>query len=433
MFLIIRRHMPKLFNLCLTAVFTLAVSISVADEGFETSPAEKSTNTRRNVAVVPFVMNVEDWGWTVALAGVAKGVMQPQAFAFGGGAFSENSSYMGYAGLFNFMAPGWDRTMFGLTLMETELNESRFFLSGDNNSHAGDNQSAVDDVIRSPAHEKHYQFYMTYTLPVGDGRYGALPAQMKQSFGYDAGKEWNPLTSGITTLELQPYFQSRTLDHYPDIEADKSAGVRVALEYDNRNSGIRPTRGSNTSLKLTYDPGGSDRPDWATLEFQFSKFFSLGNNDRMDERVIALNAWLADTPTWNSTAEVNGAQVYRRPPSYAGVSLGGFNRLRGYADERFHGRSAILYSAEYRVVPHWQPLENLPVIGPLYDIPWWQWTLFADVGRIADDFDLGELHSDMKYSLGAGIRFMIEGITARFEMVGSPEDTAMRVFVNQPF
>lgn len=424
--------MSKLFNLCQTIVLSLLLAVPVfADEDLKVPPTEKSDNSGYDIAAVPFVMNLEDWGWTVALAGVAKGVVQPQASVFAGGAFSENGTYMGYAGLFNLMMPGWNQLSFDLTLTETDFNGSRFFLSED--GHAGSNQSTAEDMIYSPAHDKHYQFFMKYTLPVGDGREGALPAQIKQTRGSDAGREWNPLASGVTTLELQPYFKSRTLERYPDLEADKSAGVRIKLEYDNRNSKIRPTRGSNTELRLTYDPGSSSRPDWITMELQFSKFFSLGSSDLLDERVIALNGWLADTPTWNSTTVVNGSQVYRRPPSYAGVYLGGFDRLRGYSAGRFHGRSAVLYSAEYRMVPHWQPLDNLPVIGPLYNIPWWQWTLFADVGRVADNFDLGELHTSMKYSLGGGMRFMVEGITVRLEMVNSPEDTFMRVFINQPF
>lgn len=424
--------MSKFFNLYRTIALFLLISTSVfADEDLQVPPAEESDDSGHDIAVVPFVMSLEDWGWTVALAGVAKGFMQPQASVFAGGALSENGTYLGYAGLFNLMMPGWDQVIFDLTLMETDFNESRFFLS--DNGHAGSNPSSFDDSIRTPAHDKHYQFFMKYTLPVGDGREGALPAIIKQNFGYDAGREWNPLTSGITTLELQPYFKSRTLERYPNLEADKSTGVRVTLEYDNRNSKVRPTRGSNTELKVTYDPGSSNRPDWVTMELQFSKFFNLGSSDLLDERVIAFNGWLADTPSWNSTTNVNGSQVYRRPPSYAGVHLGGFDRLRGYSVGRFYGRSAILYSAEYRMVPHWQPLNSLPVIGPLYDIPWWQWTLFADVGRVSDNFDLGELHSSMKYSLGGGIRFMVEGIAVRLEMVNSPEDTFMRVFINQPF
>lgn len=426
--------MLKSINFFLATMLSLVVSTSAfADEDPEFPPTEPKSESGYDVRAVPFLMYLEDWGWTFALGGVAKGVVQPQATVFGGGAFSENGTYLGYAGLFNFMVPGWDQVMFDLSLLENDFNESRFFLSNNPGRRAGGNDSDINDLVHSPAHDKHYRFFMKYTLPMGDGRDGALAAEKKRTFGYDVSPEWNPVASGITSLQVEPYYRSRKLDNYPDLEANTSAGIITTLEYDNRNSRIRPTRGSNTKLRMTYDPGSSNRPDWLTMEFQFSKFFSLGSSNFLDERVIALNGWLADTPTWNSKTDINGHEVYRRPPSYAGVRLGGFDRLRGYAGVRFHGRSAVLYSAEYRMVPHWQPLGALPVIGPLYHIPWWQWTLFADVGRVADDFDLGELHFDMKYTVGGGMRFMIEGITVRLELVSSPEDTFTRVFINQPF
>ena len=37
-------------------------------------------------------------------------------------------------------------------------------------------------------------------------------------------------------------------------------------------------------------------------------------------------------------------------------------------------------------------------------LPWWQWSVFSDVGRVNDKWEFDELHKDMKYSLGAGIR-----------------------------
>ena len=425
--------MPKIITFFSTLLLSLMNSpLSFAKEEPAVPPSEVAIDSGYDIKAVPFIMSLEDWGFTVALAGVAKGVIQPPASVFGGGAISENGTYLGYAGLFNLMVPGWDQTLFDLTVMETDFKETRFFLS-ENSSSGGQNNSSHNDSIRSPAHEKYYQFFMKYTLPIGAGKDGALPAEIKRNMGYDAGQVWNPMVSGVTTIEVLPYYKTRKLDHYSGIEPDKSIGVRVELEYDNRNSKTRPTQGSNTAFRMTYDPGSSDRPDWATVEFEFSKFFNLGSNNVLDEQVIAMNGWLADTPTWNNTTDVKGTSTYRRPPSFAGVALGGFDRLRGYSSRRFHGRSAVSYSLEYRVTPRWQPLDTLPLIGPLYNIPWWQWTLFMDAGRVADNFDLKELHSDVKTNVGGGIRFMVEGITVRAEMVTSSEDTMLRVFINQPF
>lgn len=393
---------------------------------------EEEATAVHQFRAVPFVMSLEDWGFTFALGGVAKGVIQPQASVFAGGAYSENGTYLAYAGMFNLMIPGWDHLMFDASVQESDFSNTRFFLS-DNTVGAGGNDSSENQYIRTPAHQKYYRLFMKYTLPIGDGREGALPAIIGQTQGSDAGRVWNPVASGITILEVEPYYRTQTLDHYPGLEADTSAGVRFTLEYDNRNSKTLPTRGNVSKVRVTHDPGSSNRADWTIIELEYSQFFNLGSSNYLDERVIAVNAWLADTPTWNSKTDVNGEPSYRRPPSFAGVTLGGFDRMRGYSGQRFHGRSAAYYSFEYRMMPKWQPLNTLPLIGDFYHIPWWQWTLFTDVGRVADNFDLSELHSQMKTSFGGGIRFMVEGITVRAEMVGSAEDRMVRIFINQPF
>lgn len=83
------------------------------------------------------------------------------------------------------------------------------------------------------------------------------------------------------------------------------------------------TRGSNTSFTYTKDWGNSDHPSWSTVEFEYSKLFNLGSNRLMKQQVLALNGWVADTPTWNQTEVINGQRVFRRPPSFAGINLRG--------------------------------------------------------------------------------------------------------------
>ncbi len=83
-------------------------------------------------------------------------------------------------------------------------------------------------------------------------------------------------------------------------------------------------------------------------------------------------------------------------------------------------------------MPDWQPLEDWPVFE-WYDVPWWQWVAFVDVGRVADDYDLAELHRDMKWSVGGAVRFQVEGIVVRTEMAWGSEDSLFRVMINQPF
>ena len=213
----------------------------------------------------------------------------------------------------------------------------------------------------------------------------------------------------------------------------KVRGLKVTLDYDNRDSTHEPTQGNHLKYQYTYGFGDDERVSWNTWNLSFSQFFNLGSNSLMREQVVALNAWVADTPSWNDQETVNGELRYRRPSSFAGVSLGGLQRLRGFTSHRYHGRSAVSYSTEYRVKPQWQPLQNTPILGDLYELPWWQWTVFFDAGRVADTFSVSELHTNMKYSIGTGIRIKVEGITARGEFAYGDEGGRFVAFINQPF
>ncbi len=107
-------------------------------------------------------------------------------------------------------------------------------------------------------------------------------------------------------------------------------------------------------------------------------------------------------------------------------------RLRGYRGSRFYDRSSWVYSAEYRLIPTWQPLAN--VLGKLgYRVPWWQLTFFADSGRVAPDFDLREFHRNMKTTTGVGLRILAEGLLIRIDFARSEEESATLVAIDQTF
>jgi len=391
----------------------------------------------RDIVGIPIIFSSEDWGLALGGAGVVKGLIQPQMTLFGMVIGSSNKSRLGFLGLYNISPPGFDQWLIDVSAYDATQTNNRFFLPGNPEfamEQAASNDSSLNNFIRDGVRDRRYQADLKYTVPIGAGKDGALAAMLRKHRGDNSTGNWNPLTSGVTTLELRPFFFSQSLDHLqPASESEDSAGVRVKLEYDNRNSVTLPTRGSNTSFTYTWDWGSRSRPSWSTVEFEYSKFFDLGSNRLMKQQVLALNGWVADTPTWNETEVVNGQSVFRRPPSFAGISLGGWNKLRGFSSDRFFGRSAVSYSVEYRVMPQWQPLGSLPIVSSFYDIPWWQWTLFVDVGRVADQFNVKTLHQDMKASVGGGIRFEIEGLTVRTEIAVGSEERFFRIFTSQPF
>ena len=373
----------------------------------------------KDSAFVPFYFRTETLGSTVGLAGVAKGVGQPQAALFGMGLYSEKDSYVGFLSAFNYALSS--NLLFSTQMYKARFNDNPYYL-GDQ----GSNSSSTEDKTVTNGDEENYKLEFKYLLPWGNvrehGLLGAFQPVRDVSFA-------SPVDSGVSSIIFTPFYSSRELDIYND-KREEATGFSLTFDWDNRDSVRNTTRGSHTSFDLTTGAESLQSEDlWLKWEFQNSQYYSLGPlGDWFDQQVLAFDFYTADTPTWN---KCDGA-VCARPPEQEQARLGGLYRLRGYTAGRYHGRSAIHYSAEYRVLPDWQPLDDIPLIN-YYDLPWWQWVAFAEVGRVADDYDLKTLHEDMKWNVGGAVRFQVEGIVVRAEMAKGADEGTFRVMINQPF
>lgn len=366
----------------------------------------------KDSAFVPFYFSTETLGNTFGVAGVAKGVGQPQAALFGMALYSDKDSYVGFVSAFNYALS--ESLLFSTQMYQAQFNQNPYYLG-----EQGDNSSVTGDKTVTDGFEQNYQFEFKYLLPWGNvekhGLMGAFMPVRDVDFA-------SPLESGVTSLLVTPFFSSRELDIYN--RPEKATGLELTLDWDNRDSVRNPTKGSHTSFELTV-AGESWQSDdiWTKWEFQNSHYLALGPlGELFDQQVIALDFYTADTPSWDST----------KPPEQEQVRLGGLYRLRGYTSGRYHGRSAVHYSAEYRVLPDWQPLDDIPVIN-YYDLPWWQWVVFAEAGRVADEYDAKTLHTDMQWNLGGAVRFQVEGIVVRAELAKGADEGTFRVMINQPF
>lgn len=373
----------------------------------------------KDSAFVPFYFRTETLGSTVGLAGVAKGVGQSQAALFGMGLYSEKDSYVGFLSAFNYALSS--NLLFSTQMYKARFNDNPYYL-GDQ----GSNSSSTEDKTVTNGDEENYKLEFKYLLPWGNvrehGLLGAFQPVRDVSFA-------SPVDSGVSSIIFTPFYSSRELDIYND-KKEEATGFSLTFDWDNRDSVRNTTRGSHTSFDLTTGAESLQSEDlWLKWEFQNSQYYSLGPlGDWFDQQVLAFDFYTADTPTWN---KCDGA-VCARPPEQEQARLGGLYRLRGYTAGRYHGRSAIHYSAEYRVLPDWQPLDDIPLIN-YYDLPWWQWVAFAEVGRVADDYDLKTLHEDMKWNVGGAVRFQVEGIVVRAEMAKGADEGTFRVMINQPF
>ena len=373
----------------------------------------------KDSAFVPFYFSTDTMGSTIGLAGVAKGVGQPQAALFGMGLYSEKDSYVGFLSAFNYALSS--NLLFSTQMYQARFNDNPYYLDNQ-----GSNNSSTEDKTVTNGDEENYKLEFKYLLPWGNvrehGLLGAFQPVRDVSFA-------SPVDSGVSSIIFTPFYSSRELDIYND-KKEEATGFSLTFDWDNRDSVRNTTRGSHTSFDLTTGAESLQSEDlWLKWEFQNSQYYSLGPlGDWFDQQVLAFDFYTADTPTWNKCDGLMCA----RPPEQEQVRLGGLYRLRGYTAGRYHGRSAIHYSAEYRVLPDWQPLDDIPLIN-YYDLPWWQWVAFVEVGRVADDYDLKTLHEDMKWNVGGAVRFQVEGIVVRAEMAKGADEGTFRVMINQPF
>ena len=249
------------------------------------------------------------------------------------------------------------------------------------------------------------------------------------------GDEWNPLTSGRTFLLFEFLNREQDLDDPETGGAElRTTAILLGVEYDNTDYWNNPTYGSRQRFAVMHDWGQNeeDGEEWTTVELELSKFLDLGQSDTAYQRVLALNSWWIDTPTWDDSSFHDGEEIFHRPPVYQGATLGGLDRQRAYPTARFSDRSAVNYAAEYRHMSKWNPFPQIPLIN-LLNIPWWQWTVFGELGRVNDEWDLDELHEDMKWSIGAGARIMVEGVIVRVDFATSEEQSEVQMFIGQTF
>lgn len=389
--------------------------------------------------ILPYVFSSETYGFSVGAAGMVSGVWQDQATFYGSAFMGANQSYEIMAAAYDLRVSHRHRLFVSPEMEVTRYGNVHAYVSGNPSfpgERPGSNDSDSENYITNSAWDMGANLRFRYVLPWGHGEKHivntvALDRGLLHSPPV-GGKQWNPLSSGRTTLMIDPFFRDQRIDRDIGERSVRSNGVRFEIKHDNTDFILNPSRGSIQRLAIARDWAviqGSHA--WTQWEAEYSKFLSLGATDQHRQRVLAFDAWLSDVPTWQLETVGATTTVDRRPPYFEGSTLGGFDRLRAFPSSRFHDRSAVYYSLEYRAIPAWNPFDAvtwLPV-----EVDWWQWVVYGEVGRVADNLDLHELHQDMKWDLGVGIRTFSEGIVGRVGIAFSREDWSMLALFGHPF
>ena len=237
--------------------------------------------------------------------------------------------------------------------------------------------------------------------------------------GASGGGVFNPYKSGRSYIQASFFHHDRGYKDIDDSFQLETSGLDLSFEYNNTDFPVNPSIGSIFNIGIMHDPGIHHDESWTVGEVEFSQFFALPNTSTTDQRVIALNVWSAHTISDDPA------------PHYIGVTLGGLYRLRAFPIERFHDKSAIYYSAEYRIIPKSDLLKKLTFLD-FANLQWWQVSTFVELGRVAAEWDIDELHDSMKWDVGLSLRVMANDSIGRLDLVWSEEDTLAWLMYGHP-
>ena len=393
--------------------------------------------------VLPFAFSAESTEFVMGVGGMRRGVHQEQMLV-GGAAYGGEESYGGFGGVWDYRIPFLRRAfvsgmgMVGHYPQHRAYTLPRSIYLPPGVERPGSNDSSEDIYMEAEGHSNWLDLKLDYVWPLGAAaergmvRYDLAGGLLTSE--PSGGAAWNPATSGVTITTLRQYNRYQSYE-YPlgTLDGDVNA-FELGLLYDNTDFPINPSRGSYQYVAFHFDPGwGDDTDQWNFIEAEASKYLSFGPGKWSSQRILALNAWTGYSPSWElETNESGGRRVENGPPFLEGASLGGFYRLRGFRDSRFHDKAAIYAAAEYRYTLRYNPIRDVHWLRFL-NLDWFQLVGFVEGGRVAPEYEADLLFEDWKSSGGFSLRALTGGIVVRFDVGFSDEGSNMWVMVGHPF
>ncbi len=392
-------------------------------------------------AALPYVFYTDTFELAAGLGFASIGHGQPQLSLAGSALGSTNATFGVFGKTSNLQIRPIKRLFLDTTIAYVRYSGLRSYVPGNPDyvdERAGNNDSSKENFIVTPARDGFAYLDFRYLLPMGGGRDPIINTFVVEDglleSGATGGWNWSPLKSGRSYIGLDIFLRDQTLNGEYGERPYTTSGLSLTLEHDNTDFLLNPSQGSRKIVNIRRDFGWYGNSDkWTTIEGEYSKFIKLGAGKRTKQRVLAFTIWAIDTPTWKSTEDGEGSpSVSGAPPYFEGARLGGLYRMRGYRIHRFHDKAAIYSSAEFRFIPKRSPMNKLDQIGR-YRFDWWQLVAFAEVGRVSPTWSLSELHRDLKWDVGIGMRTLLRRIVIRLDLGVSAEGVGLWVMAGHAF
>ena len=425
----------KHFAFGIFLLFFLLHSVSAFGQGVRVSPdGEFSEQTLS----LPYAFYNESFGFAVGYVYGVVGRPQKQSTLLATVMAGSKGSAMGFLVGRDLQMPRVERLFLDPVVSVGYFKDNDAYINGNPDfpdERAGSNDSDKDNFVEGDGWDNFFRLKFKYLLPLGTGRDRIIASyKIKEGLlesGATGGTSLNPLKSGLSYLEMRPFYRSQQIDGDDVDETTKTNGLDFSVFWDNRDFYANLSKGFGLRGKASRDFGWFDSSDsWTNVEGELDVYIPFQLGDWLRQGVIALDYWTSFSPTWDE--QPNGT-VDNRPPSYAGSTLGGLWRMRGYPSQRFNDKAAVYYAAELRLIPHWNPFKRWHWLQQYLGIQWLQFVPFVEIGRVAPSWNIETLHSDMKWSAGMGIRAWAKGIVARIDFAASEEDFKVQMMVAQPF
>lgn len=406
-----------------------------------TTNREENPKDGKETLVLPYAFPSDSMGTTFGVGALAKGYGQDQLLIAGSAWGSLDDAVGGVLALWDYKLPATKRFFFSILGSVGDYPRQRAYsdpFTRGTASSAGSNDSDKDDFLETSGVDNWWEMKVEFVLPIGAMKDdGMANYKLKRGMlvsGASGGQEWNPLTSGSTVMVLKNFNRYQTFESEDGDLDGTMHPIEFGILYNNTDFYSNPSEGSSQYLSITHDFGWLESDEtWTFMEFEASKYFSLGANDIARQQVLALNMWTGTSPSWDTTTNADGqVEVTHGTPYLAGARLGGFYRMRAYPTNRFNDRSVIYTTAEYRFTPDWNPIGETSWLSWL-KMDWMQLVGFVEGGRVAEDYDVSELFSEWKVDGGFGLRAMVAGGVVRFDYAVSDEGSAGWVMFGHPF
>ncbi|NRB42574.1 MAG: BamA/TamA family outer membrane protein [Pseudomonadales bacterium] len=424
------------------SLFHSFLALAKPAAGVKSSTLREETGDQLHETLIfPYVLSTEGMGLVVGVGGMRKGFHQPQMIT-GATAFAGEESKGLVLGVWDYKVPNSEHIYLSSMGMLGDFPRNRAYTSGQlsipaNTIRPGSNESSSDQFIEAEGVSNWWEIQMEYSLPIGATvDKGMIDYRLQRGLLVSepsGGLEWNPLKSGSSIVLFRQFNRYLSFESEGQMLDAEVHAFELGFLYDNTDFPVNPSFGSSQYISVSIDPGKwGESTSWSFIEAEASKYISFGATDWARQRILALNAWLAYSPSWQlETDDNDDSRVKDSAPFMEGATLGGFFRMRGFDQNRFHDKAAIYGSVEYRYTLEYNPLEGVQWLQFL-NMDWAQLVVFAEAGRVAPEFS-SHIFSDIKTDMGLAIRALMAGSIIRFDVAGSEEGISAWVMVGHPF